>query len=260
MSSGARIRLLALVLVVLVIAGANYLPHHLLADAVVGARGTLFVGLTATLVAVCIGLAYGAFAALLGPRYGQTPMRLCDGIDALPKALVLVLVLVLGRASQSRFGLLFHDDGLPGSDNDARLALGIAIGLVQWTTLARAVRSQLEELARSPFVDAARGFGVSLPRVLVRHILPNVGGPIVAYATLTLPTSMSQEALISFLGIGTGAHYSSLGTQLREGLGMMSVAPLSLLVPALTLSIVLVGLRLVGDWFRSVLDPAANQR
>ena len=163
--SAGRLRILALGVAALAVVAARYLPERVLDASLRGARVTFLVGALATALAIAVGVLYGVLAANLGARVGHGMMRVCDILDALPTTLVLVVVLVLGRASVP------SGDLLGAVELDPRLALAIAIGVVHWTTLARAVRAQLDELRHSAFVDAARAFGVSRARVLApgRH-------------------------------------------------------------------------------------------
>ncbi|MBX3483418.1 ABC transporter permease [Phenylobacterium sp.] len=214
--------------------GADSLGRDLLARTLVGLRVSLAVGVVATAVALAIGVTYGAVAGLLGGAVDELMMRVVDLLYALPFIFfVILLTVALGKS----LALIF-----------------LAIGAVEWLTMARIVRGQTLSLKAREFVEAARAVGVPGGMIVVRHIAPNLLGPVLAYITLTIPSVMLAESFLSFLGLGVQEPLTSLGTLVAEGAQQMEVAPWLLIFPALVMSSLLLALNLVGEGLREALD------
>ncbi len=200
-----------------------------------GLRVSLAVGLTATLVSLVIGVAYGATAGFLGGRVDEAMMRFVDILYALPFIFfVIILMTAFGRS----FILIF-----------------IAIGAVEWLTMARIVRGQTLALKAREFVEASRAAGLQKRLIVLRHIVPNLLGPVVVYATLTIPGVILAESFLSFLGLGVQEPLTSLGRLLSRGAAQMETAPWLLIVPALAMMATLFALNFLGDGLRDALDP-----
>ena len=200
-----------------------------------GMRVSLAVGLTATLVSLLIGVAYGATAGFLGGRADEIMMRFVDILYALPFIFfVIILMTVFGRS----FILIF-----------------IAIGAVEWLTMARIVRGQTLALKAREFVEASRASGLQQSLIVLRHIVPNLLGPVVVYATLTVPGVILAESFLSFLGLGVQEPLTSLGRLLSRGAAQMETAPWLLIAPAAAMMITLFALNFLGDGLRDALDP-----
>ena len=219
--------------------GTDNLGRDLFARATYGGRISLAVGLLATLVSLVIGVSYGMFSGYTGGRIDAWMMRAVDVLYALPFTIFVILLMVI-------FGRNF-------------LLLFLAIGAVEWLTMARITRAQTMNLKRSEFIEAARALGYSHGRILFRHLLPNLIGPIIVYATLTVPAVMLLEAVLSFLGLGVQAPMSSWGSLIKEGAEKMDAAPWLLFFPGMFFCLSLFALNFLGDGLRDALDPKSSK-
>jgi oligopeptide transport system permease protein len=217
--------------------GTDTLGRDLFVRILYGGRVSMAVGFCATAVALVIGVLYGAISGFLGGKIDMLMMRIVDVIFALPFTVFVILLMVFcGR----KFVLLF-----------------VAIGAVQWLTMARIVRGQVLSLRHQEFIEAGQALGLSKPRIIFRHMIPNALGPIIVYATLTVPAVMLLEAFLSFLGLGVQPPMSSWGVLIKEGAEVMEVFPWLLIYPGLILAITLFSLNFLGDGLRDALDPRA---
>ena len=217
--------------------GTDTLGRDLFVRILYGGRVSMSVGFCATAVALTIGVFYGAISGFLGGKIDMLMMRIVDIIFALPFTVFVILLMVFfGR----KFVLLF-----------------VAIGAVQWLTMARIVRGQVLSLRHQEFIEAAEALGLSKPRIILRHMIPNALGPIIVYATLTVPAVMLLEAFLSFLGLGVQPPMSSWGVLIKEGAEVMEELPWLLIFPGLVLAITLFSLNFLGDGLRDALDPRA---
>jgi oligopeptide transport system permease protein len=214
--------------------GTDQLGHDLLVRMFYGGRISLAVGLSATVVALIIGVVYGAVAGFVGGLPDAAMMRVVDILYSLPFTLFVVLLMVfVGR----NIILLF-----------------VAIGAVEWLTMARIVRGQVMSVKRMEFVEAARALGFGRRRILFRHILPNILGPVIVYATLTVPSVMLIEAFLSFLGLGVQPPMSSWGVLIKDGAEKMEEYSWLLIFPGAVFSLTLFSLNFLGDGLRDALD------
>ena len=211
-----------------------------LARVMQGGQISLFVGIIATLVSLLIGVSYGAIAGYFGGRIDNVMMRFVDVLYSLPYIIVVIVLLSMFR-SQTPTGQL--------------VLLFIALGSVSWLTMARIVRGQVLSLKNQEFVLAARATGVSGSRIIFRHLVPNTLGPVIVYATLTIPQIMLTEAFLSFLGFGVQAPLASWGTLAADGIQNIGIFPWQLIFPGVTMALTLFSLNFLGDGLRDALDP-----
>jgi oligopeptide transport system permease protein len=215
--------------------GTDQNGRDVLARTLYGTRISLLVALVATAVSVIIGVFYGATAGYVGGRLDAIMMRFVDIMYALPYILFVILLMVIfGR----NVILLF-----------------IGIGAVEWLTMARIVRGQTLSLREREFIEAARAAGQTTAKIITRHITPNLIGPVIIYATLTVPEIIVTESFLSYLGFGVQEPLTSLGTLISEGTNVMEVMPWLLFFPALFLVLLLLSLSFIGDGLRDAFDP-----
>jgi oligopeptide transport system permease protein len=216
--------------------GTDRLGRDLYVRTLYGVRLSLLISVLASAVSLVIGVAWGAVAGYAGGRADGAMMRFVDVLYSLPYLFVVIILTTL-----------FARGSL--------LVLLVSLGAVGWLTTARIVRGQTLSLKRREFIEAARATGLTPAAILTRHVVPNVLGPVLVYATLIIPQMILFESFLSFLGLGVQEPHASLGNLIFVGAQEMESAPWMLLVPALFLTLLLVCLNLLGDGLRDAFDP-----
>jgi oligopeptide transport system permease protein len=241
--------------------GTDRLGRDLLVRLLYGGRISLMVGLAATFVSLTIGVLYGSIAGFLGGKTDSVMMRIVDILYALPFTIFVILLMVFFKDMESKLAMfsgVFHwltEHGFPFN----LLLLFGAIGIVEWLTMARIVRGQVLSLKRMEFIEAAHALGLRKRRIILRHMIPNLLGPVIVYATLTIPGVMLLEAFLSFLGLGVQPPMSSWGVLIKEGAEVMEEYPWLLIYPGLALATTLFCLNFFGDGLRDALDVRASK-
>jgi oligopeptide transport system permease protein len=214
--------------------GTDRLGRDLFVRTLAGTRVSIAIGLAASAISLIVGVSYGAIAGYVGGRTDHLMMRLIEILSGLPLIFfVIFLTVIFGRSDY----LLF-----------------VAIGAVGWLTVARIVRGQTLSIRRQEYIAAAVASGARTGRILARHVIPNVLGPVIVYATLTVPQIILFESFLSFLGLGIQEPGASLGTLIAEGVGEMEAAPWIPLAPGIVLAVLLLCLNIFGDGLRDALD------
>jgi oligopeptide transport system permease protein len=215
--------------------GTDSVGRDLFVRTLYGARVSLAVGLVATFVSLMIGVTYGAIAGYVGGIVDAMMMRFVDVLYSLPFIFFVIILMVVFHRN---FFLLF-----------------LAIGAVEWLTMARIVRGQTLSIKQMEFIEAAKAGGVGTGGIIFRHIIPNVMGPVIVYVTLTIPAVILAESFLSFLGLGIQEPLTSWGVLISDGKDQMETALWMLIFPAGLMAITLFCFNFIGDGLRDALDP-----
>ncbi|MBL8535903.1 MAG: ABC transporter permease subunit [Hyphomonadaceae bacterium] len=220
--------------------GTDTEGRDMVARTLLGLRISLLVGLAATAVALTIGVVWGAIAGFIGGWLDDLMMRFVDVLYAIPFVFFVIVLMTVIDTPDPFVKLMW---------------IFVAIGAVEWLTMSRIVRGQTIALRKREFVEAARAAGASPLQIVFRHIVPNVLGPVVIFATLNIPVIILAESFLSFIGLGVQEPLTSLGRLISDGARQMINAPWMLIVPALTMLLTLLALNFLGDGLRDALDP-----
>ena len=220
--------------------GTDRLGRDLFSRLIYGARVSLFIGVSTTLLALFIGTIYGAISGYVGGRTDSMMMRFVDVVFALPDMLMIILITVIvGRGVTGMF---------------------VALTLVSWVTVARLVRGEVLRIKEYTYIEAARALGAGNLRILIREILPNVLGLMIVTLTFRIPVAILAESTLSFIGLGIAPPFSSWGTLANEGWKAIKFYPHLILFPSLAIFLTILSFNFLGDGFRDYLDPRNRTR
>ena len=241
--------------------GADYLGRDMLSRTIFGARVSLAVAFVAATVSLIVGVAYGTTSGYAGGQIDNLMMRIVDFLYGLPVLIVIILMQVFFKAVSRRQGVT----GIMGLMVQLDTALGglffvfVALGLLNWIGMARIARGQVLSYKEREFIEAARAVGVSTPRVLLRHLLPNILGPCIVAETLAIPGYIMTEAFLSYIGLGANPPTPSWGIMINEGFQGIRSYPHVILVPAAALTLTVLAFNFLGDGLRDAFDPRLRE-
>lgn len=215
--------------------GTDFLGRDIFTRLWMGGRISIFIGVTAALIDLVIGVIYGGISGYFGGRLDEIMMRIVDILYGIPYLIIVILLLMV------------LEPGLT--------SIILAMGITGWVGMARVVRGQFLQLREQEFVQAAKVLGASARRIIFRHLLPNAMGPIIVMLTLTIPNAIFGEAFLSFIGLGVPVPLASWGTMVNDGYRMLRIYPWQFFFPALAISITMFAFNVVGDGLRDALDP-----
>jgi oligopeptide transport system permease protein len=240
---------------------ADHLGRDLLSRVIYGARVSLTVAVAASTVSLLVGTLYGMISGYLGGRVDDFMMRMVDFLYAFPFLVVVILLQTYFKAISRRGGMEGIGSTLMNWNNamGGMLFLFIAIGLINWIGMARIARGQVLQYKRMEFVEAAKAVGASGTRIIFKHLLPNIVGPLIVAETLALPGYIFTEAFLSFIGLGVDPPTPSWGIMISEAVQGLRSYPNQVLIPAVALSLTTLAFNFLGDGLRDAFDPRLKQ-
>ncbi len=237
--------------------GADSLGRDMLSRIIYGTRVSLAVAFIGPLSAMLVGIPFGLISGYLGGRSDNLMMRFVDIMYAFPTLLLIILLMAFFRSStaQNEPGTLAYTLGRLDASMGGMLFIAIGVGFTSWMGLARLVRGQILSVREKEYIEAARSMGVGTRGIMFRHMLPNILGPIIVAETLTIPTYISYEAFLSFIGLGVQAPTPSWGGMIADGARAITSYPSQAIFPAVALFLIMFAFNFLGDGLRDALDP-----
>jgi oligopeptide transport system permease protein len=237
--------------------GADFMGRDILSRTIYGARISISVAIVASLVSLLVGLTVGVISGYVGGRVDNIIMRIVDIIYAYPFIVFVILMQVYFKAISRRGGAEGFAGTLIELDNmtGGMLFVFIAIGLINWLQMARLARGQVLSYKEKEFVEAAHSIGASGGRIIFRHLVPNIIGPLIVAETLQIPTYIFIEAFLSFIGLGVNPPTPSWGQMVSEGFKGLRSYPHLIATPAIALCLTTLAFNFLGDGLRDALDP-----